>query len=65
MSRARDGWELVGGTLRRLYSKEVGGRGPGPRRRAGAMAEAHDAARRQEPGQCLDTIFDAKTNPRS
>jgi hypothetical protein len=35
--------------MRRLYSKEVGGRGPGPRRRAGAMVEAHSAARRQEP----------------
>ena len=43
LSRARDGLELVGGTRRRLYSKEVAGLGPGPRRRAGAMAEAHGA----------------------
>jgi len=49
MSRVRDVWELVLGMLRRLYSKEVGGRGPGPRWRAGAMAEALGAARRQEP----------------
>jgi len=32
-----------------IVFKEVGGRGPGPRRRAGAMAEALGAARRQEP----------------
>ena len=41
--------ELVGGTRRRLYSKDVAGRGPGPRRRAGAMAEAHGATRSQAP----------------
>jgi hypothetical protein len=29
--------ELVGGTRRRLYLKEVAGRGPGPRRRGGAV----------------------------
>ena len=43
LSRARDGLELVGGTRRRLYSKEVAGLGPGPRRRAGAMPKAHGA----------------------
>jgi hypothetical protein len=30
----------VGGTWRRLYSKEVEGRGPGPRRRGGAAVVA-------------------------
>jgi len=33
------GLELVEGTWRKLYWKEVAGRGPGPRRRAGAMVE--------------------------
>ena len=49
MSRACIGRELEDGTRRRLYSKDVAGRGPGPRRRAGAMAEAHGAPRRQAP----------------
>jgi len=49
MSGARDGWRFVEGTRRRLYSNEVGGRGPGPRRRAGAMVEAHRAPGRQAP----------------
>jgi len=35
-----EGLELVEGTRRRLYSKVVAGLGPGPRRRAEAMAEA-------------------------
>jgi hypothetical protein len=48
-SRARDGLELEEGTRRRLYSKVVAGLGPGPRRRAGAMAEAHGAPGRQGP----------------
>jgi hypothetical protein len=34
------GTELVGGAWRRLYSKEVEGRGPGPRRRGGAAVMA-------------------------
>jgi hypothetical protein len=35
-----DSVELVGGIWRRLYSKEVAGRGPGPRRRGGAAVVA-------------------------
>jgi hypothetical protein len=37
---AMDSVELVGGIWRRLYSKEVAGRGPGPRRRGGAAVVA-------------------------
>jgi hypothetical protein len=47
VSRAGEELELVGGTRRRLYLNEVAGHGPGPRRRAGAMVEAHGAPRRQ------------------
>lgn len=38
--------KLEGGTRRRLYLKEVIGRGPGPRRRGGAVIR--DAPLRQE-----------------
>jgi hypothetical protein len=34
------GGRVVGGTWRRLYSKAVEGRGPGPRRRGGAAVVA-------------------------
>ena len=49
MSRAREGWELVEGIRHRLYSKEVGGRGPRPQWCAGAMTDAHGALERQGP----------------
>ena len=48
LSWAREGKELVEGARRRLYSKEVGGRGPGPRRRAGAMVEAQGLMARRK-----------------
>ena len=64
MSRARDGLELVGGTRRRLYSKEVAGLGPGPRRRAGAMAEAHGAQEGRDQTDLRYNLLDS-TDSRS
>jgi hypothetical protein len=41
------GWELEEGLWRRLYSKEVGGRSPGPCRRVRAVMSFDDAPGRQ------------------
>ena len=59
MSRARDGLELEGGTRHRLYSKVVAGLGPGPRRRAGAMAEAHGAQEGRDQTETRYNLLDS------
>jgi hypothetical protein len=40
MSRTEEVGRLEGGIWRRLYSKEVAGRDPGPRRRGGAAGSS-------------------------
>jgi hypothetical protein len=46
---------LVDGIRRRLYSKEVAGLGPGPRRRGGATGSSRRARGGRDEGQVTDT----------
>jgi hypothetical protein len=46
---------LVEGIRRRLYSKEVAGLGPGPRRSGGATGSSRRARGGRDEGQVTDT----------